>query len=76
MQTRGFFLCHFSAIFRLIWMLSVDAISFEDRFCASKKGGVGRGGRISVQGIVHIVALAGCRTALVSTKNYKEDINA
>ena len=25
-------------------MLSVDAISFEDRFCASKKGGVGRGG--------------------------------
>ena len=28
-------------------MLSVDAISFEDRFCASKRGGVGRGGRVS-----------------------------
>ena len=42
-------------------MLSVDAISFEDRFCASKKGGVGRGGRVSAQGIVHMVAaLAGC----------------
>ena len=72
MQTRGFFLRHFSAIFQLSCMLSVDAISFEDRFCASKKGEVGRGGRVSAQGIVHmVVALASCRTALVSTNNEK-----
>ena len=26
-------------------MLSVGAISFEDRFCAGKKGGIGGGGQ-------------------------------
>ena len=49
-------------------MLSVGAIRFEDRFCASKKGGIGGGGRVSVRGAVHMAAaLAGCRKALVST---------
>ena len=49
-------------------MLSVDAIRFEDRFCASQKGGIGGGGWVSVQGAVHMAAaLAGCRKALVST---------
>ena len=51
-------------------MLSVDG------FCASKKkGGIGRGGRVSARGAVYMaVALAGCkkavhllRKALVST---------
>ena len=32
--------------------LSVGAIRFEDRFCASKQGGIGGGGRVSVQGTV------------------------
>ena len=46
--------------------LSVDAIRFEDRFCASKKGGMGW--RVSAQDAVHMVAaLAGCRKALVGT---------
>ena len=49
-------------------MLSVGAIHFEDRFCASKKGGIGGGGRVSGQDAVHMAAaLAGCRKALVST---------
>ena len=49
-------------------MLSVGAIRFEDRFCASKKGGIGGGGRVSALGAVHMAAaLAGCRKALVST---------
>ena len=49
-------------------MLSVGAIRFEDRFCASKKGGIGGGGRVSARGAVHIAAaLAGCRKALVGT---------
>ena len=33
----------------------------EDRFCASKKGGIGGGGWVSAQGAVHMAAaLAGC----------------
>ena len=49
-------------------MLSVGTIRFEDRFCASKKGGIGGGGRVSAWGAVHMAAaLAGCRKALVST---------
>ena len=48
--------------------LSVGAIRFEDRFCASKKGGIGGGGRVSAWGAVHMAAaLAGCRKALVGT---------
>ena len=47
-------------------MLSVGAIRFEDRFCASKKGRTGGGGRVSARGAVHMAAaLAGCRKALV-----------
>ena len=49
-------------------MLSVGAIHFADRFCASKKGGIGGGGRVSAWGTVHIAAalakLAGCRKSL------------
>ena len=49
-------------------MLSVGAIRFEDRFCASKKGRIGGGGRVSARGAVHMAAvLAGCRKALVGT---------
>ena len=49
-------------------MLSVGAIRFEDRFCVSKKGGIGGGERVSAWGAVHMAAaLAGCRKALVST---------
>ena len=49
-------------------MLSVGAIRFEVRFCASKKGGIGEGGRVSARGAVHMAAaLAGCRKALVGT---------
>ena len=49
-------------------MLSVGAIRFEDRFCASKKGEIGKGGRVSAQGAVHMaVALPGCRKTLVGT---------
>ena len=33
--------------------LSVGAIRFEDRFCASKKGGIGGGGWVSARGVVH-----------------------
>jgi len=41
---------------------------FEDRFCASKEGGIGGGGWVSAWGAVHmVVALAGYRKALVST---------
>ena len=43
-------------------MLSVGTIRFEDRFHASKKGGIGGGGRVSAQGAIHMTAaLAGCR---------------
>ena len=46
----------------------IGTIRFEDRFCASKKGGIGGGGRVSARGAVHIAAaLAGCRKALVGT---------
>ena len=46
-------------------MLSVGAIHFEDRFCTSKKGGIGGGGRVSVRDAVHMAAgLADCRSAL------------
>ena len=49
-------------------MLSVSTIRFEDRFCASKKGRIGGGGRVSVQSAVHMAAaLTGCRKALVGT---------
>ena len=49
-------------------MLSVGTICFENRFCASKKSGIGEGGRVSAQGAVHMAAaLAGCRKALVGT---------
>ena len=42
-------------------MLSVGAIRFEDRFCASKKGEIGEGGRVLARGAVHMAAaLAGC----------------
>ena len=42
-------------------MLSVGAIRFENRFCASKNGGIGGGGRVSAQGAMHMAAaLAGC----------------
>ena len=45
-------------------MLSVGAIRFEGRFCASKKGGIGGGGRVSTWDAVHMAAaLAGCRKA-------------
>lgn len=50
-------------------MLSVGAIRFEDRFCASKKGGIGGGERVSAQSAMHMpAALAGYRKALVSTR--------
>ena len=49
-------------------MLLVGAIRFEGRFCASKKGGIGGGGRVSPRGALHMTAsLAGCRKALVGT---------
>ena len=48
-------------------ILSVGAIHFEDRFCASKKGVIGGGGQISARGAVHMAAaLAGCKKAFVS----------
>ena len=41
---------------------------FEDRFCASKKGGIGGGGWVLAWDAVHMAAaLAGCRKALVGT---------
>ena len=49
-------------------MLSVGAIRFEDRFCASKKGGIEGGGWVSAWGGMHMAAaLAGYRRALVGT---------
>ena len=49
-------------------MLSVGTICFEDRFCASKKGGIGGGGWAYSRHAVHMAAaMAGCRTALVGT---------
>ena len=37
-------------------MLSVGIIRFEDKFCTSKKGGIGGGGRVSARGAVHMAA--------------------
>ena len=53
-------------------MLSVGAICFEDRSCASKKRGIGGGGIGGGEWAVMIwrnmvAVLASCRTALVST---------
>ena len=49
-------------------MLSVGAICFENRFCASKIGGIGGSGRVSARGAMHMAAaLAGCRKSLVGT---------
>ena len=49
-------------------MLSVGAIHFEDRFCASKKGGIRGGGRVPAWSNMHITAtLASYRIALVGT---------
>ena len=58
-----------SVLVMKLWpLLSDGAICFDDRFCASKKGGIGE-----VGGFQHRVpctwaaALAGCRKALVVT---------
>ena len=49
-------------------MLSVGAIHFEGRFCASKKGGIGGGGWVSARGAMHMAAaLAGKTRALVGS---------
>jgi len=49
-------------------MLSFGAICFEDRFCASKNGGIGGAGRVSARdAVLMAAALAGGRKALVST---------
>ena len=49
-------------------MVSVSAIHFKDRFYASKKGGIGGGGRVSAWGAMHMAAaMTGCRKALVGT---------
>ena len=43
----------------------VGAIRIGDRFCASKKGGLGGGGWVSTQGAVCMAAaLTGCRKGL------------
>ena len=43
-----------------LWLHVISC--FEDRFCASKKDGIGGGGRVSARGAVHMAAaLAGCR---------------
>ena len=43
-------------------MLSVGAICFNDRFCTSKKGGIGGGGRVLAWGAMYMAAaLAGLR---------------
>ena len=52
-------------------MLPVGAIRTEDRFCTSKKGGIGGGGQVSARGAVHMAAtLAGCRKALVTISHH------
>ena len=44
-------------------MFTVGAISLEDRFCSSEKGGIGGAGRVLARGAMHMkAALAGCRT--------------
>ena len=48
-------------------MLSVGAISFEDRFCASRKGGTEGGGWVHCSGLQCMAAVAaGYRKGLVS----------
>ena len=37
-------------------MLSVGAINFEDKFCTSKKGGIGGDGQFSAWGAVYMAA--------------------
>ena len=51
----------------LVMQLWLHVISwcnrFEDRFCASEKGGTGGGGWVSARSAVHMAAaLAGCST--------------
>ena len=47
-------------------MLSLGAIHFEDRFCTSKKSGIGEGEWVSARGAVHMAAaLASYGKALV-----------
>ena len=54
------------ALFDFGYKLSVGAIHFKDKFCVSKKGGIGEGGRAYSRHAVHIVAaLAGGRMAFV-----------
>ena len=60
-------------------MLSVGAIRFEDRFCASKKSEIGGGGRVSAQGAVHMAAAlarkvlvgAGVSISLLDTNGHR-----
>ena len=48
-------------------LLSVGAICFEDRFCASRKGGTGGGGWVHRPALQCMVAVAAaCRKALVN----------
>ena len=56
-----------SSDFGRIYQLAQSVFS-KDRFCASKNGGIGGGGRVSARGAVHMAAtLAGYRKALVGT---------
>ena len=49
-------------------MLSVYAIRFEDKFHTGIKGGIGVGGQVSAQGIVHMAApLGGPKVAAMCT---------
>ena len=56
-----------SALVLQLWPhVAVGTIHFEDN--TSKKSGIGGGGQVSAQGVVHMAtALPGCRRALVST---------
>ena len=50
-------------------MLSVGAIHFEDRFCASRKGGIEGGGWVHRSALKHMVGVAAaCRKALVNDR--------
>ena len=49
-------------------MLSISTIHFDDKFCTSKKGGMGGSGWVSGWGAVHMAtALTGCRITSVDT---------